>query len=264
MKYLNSDIKPSIIHYDLKPGTQHGPGRPLTPAANLLLVDGTVKITDFGLAKLAESSDSTGSIELTSQVAHRTHAPRSRHQGAGTYWYLPQECFTSNARISSKVDVWSIGVICYQCLYGIRPFGNDMPQQVRLFSQTRRPMCCSTSRRTRRCWAVPCSFPRSPRASARRPRCLARAASLPPTVAGVHPPVPHGRCGAAPRHPVPLRRPVPHHEDAVRVAGIFARRRQNVRNERGRLGDPGQPPCCPGAADGCGTARVTRMIRIAL
>ena len=42
-------------------------------------------------------------------------------QGAGTYWYLPPECFVvgkNPPKISSKVDVWSIGVIFYQCLYG--------------------------------------------------------------------------------------------------------------------------------------------------
>lgn len=42
-------------------------------------------------------------------------------QGAGTYWYLPPECFVvgkTPPKISSKVDVWSVGVIFYQCLYG--------------------------------------------------------------------------------------------------------------------------------------------------
>lgn len=42
-------------------------------------------------------------------------------QGAGTYWYLPPECFVvgkTPPKISSKVDVWSLGVIFYQCLYG--------------------------------------------------------------------------------------------------------------------------------------------------
>ena len=34
--------------------------------------------------------------------------------GAGTYWYLPPECFTESPKISSKVDVWSIGVIFFQ------------------------------------------------------------------------------------------------------------------------------------------------------
>ena len=66
LKYLNQ-IYPPIIHYDLKPG-------------NILMTptDG-VKITDFGLSKIVEMNDETG-LELTSQ-------------GAGTYWYLPPECF---------------------------------------------------------------------------------------------------------------------------------------------------------------------------
>ena len=32
-------------------------------------------------------------------------------QGVGTYWYLPPECFEQYAKISPKVDVWSIGKI---------------------------------------------------------------------------------------------------------------------------------------------------------
>lgn len=54
-------------------------------------------------------------------------------QGAGTYWYLPPECFNMKGpnppRISSKVDVWSAGVIFYQMLYGIRPFGEGQSQE---------------------------------------------------------------------------------------------------------------------------------------
>lgn len=44
-------------------------------------------------------------------------------QGAGTYWYLPPECFIvgrTPPKITSKVDVWSIGVIFYQMLYGVK------------------------------------------------------------------------------------------------------------------------------------------------
>uniref|UniRef100_A0A8C9T5M9 Tousled-like kinase 2 n=1 Tax=Scleropages formosus TaxID=113540 RepID=A0A8C9T5M9_SCLFO len=100
LKYLN-DIRPPIIHYDLKPG-------------NILLVNGTacgeIKITDFGLSKIMDddSYNSVDGMELTSQ-------------GAGTYWYLPPECFVVGKeppKISNKVDVWSVGVIFYQCLYG--------------------------------------------------------------------------------------------------------------------------------------------------
>ena len=54
-------------------------------------LSGEVKITDFGLSKVMDCSDD--SMELTSQ-------------GAGTYWYLPPECFVVGKeppKISSKV-----------------------------------------------------------------------------------------------------------------------------------------------------------------
>uniref|UniRef100_A0A674CF37 non-specific serine/threonine protein kinase n=1 Tax=Salmo trutta TaxID=8032 RepID=A0A674CF37_SALTR len=110
LRYLN-EIKPPIIHYDLKPG-------------NILLVDGTacgeIKITDFGLSKIMDD-DSYGAdgMDLTSQ-------------GAGTYWYLPPECFVVGKeppKISNKVDVWSVGIIFFQCLYGRKPFGHNQSQQ---------------------------------------------------------------------------------------------------------------------------------------
>merc|ERR1711998_202318 len=76
---------------------------------------GEVKICDFGLSKIV--SESCGeTMELTSQ-------------GAGTYWYLPPECFEENARISTKVDVWSMGVILFQMLFGKKPFGEGRSQE---------------------------------------------------------------------------------------------------------------------------------------
>ena len=110
----SSPKRPCIIHYDLKPGN--------------ILFDkhGGIKITDFGLSKIMEPADTeTTGIELTSQ-------------GAGTYWYLPPECFQCDQapKISSKVDVWSIGVIFYQMLYGKRPFGEGMTQDKILMDRT--------------------------------------------------------------------------------------------------------------------------------
>ena len=80
LAYLSSAQR-RVIHYDLKPG-------------NVLFDSaGRVKITDFGLSKVMEEAGGSEGLELTSQ-------------GAGTYWYLPPECFqTSSAppKISSKV-----------------------------------------------------------------------------------------------------------------------------------------------------------------
>lgn len=103
--YLNKRSQ-KIIHYDLKPG-------------NVLFDDlGVCKLTDFGLSKIVEEDVGSQGMELTSQ-------------GAGTYWYLPPECFElhKTPMISSKVDVWSAGILFYQMLFGKRPFGHDQTQE---------------------------------------------------------------------------------------------------------------------------------------
>ena len=87
-----------MIHYDLKP-------------ANIFLHNGIVKILDFGICKLMENPDESN-IELTSV-------------NVGTFWYLPPEVLdrSKTPQISTKVDIWSAGVIFYELLFKKKPFG---------------------------------------------------------------------------------------------------------------------------------------------
>ena len=101
LEYLNK-LPNKIIHYDLKP-------------ENIIFNNMEVKISDFGLAKIVESNNDK--VQLTSQ-------------GVGTYWYLPPECFDDrkNVDISSKVDIWSVGVILFEMFFRKKPFGQNYSQ----------------------------------------------------------------------------------------------------------------------------------------
>jgi mitogen-activated protein kinase 15 len=89
LKYIHSA---SIIHRDLKP-------------ANILLnSDCTLKIADFGLARLLTSSEDEAAQILTEYIATR--------------WYRAPEIVLGSQKYTRAIDVWSVGCIMAEMIMG--------------------------------------------------------------------------------------------------------------------------------------------------
>ncbi|HEX7188161.1 MAG TPA: serine/threonine-protein kinase, partial [Actinomycetes bacterium] len=89
-----------VIHRDVKPG-------------NILVTpDGEVKITDFGIAR------ATNSVPLTQTGAIM-----------GTAYYISPEQ-ASGGSVTPASDIYSLGIVAYECLTGRRPFAGNTPGSV--------------------------------------------------------------------------------------------------------------------------------------
>ncbi|MEO6943420.1 MAG: protein kinase, partial [Lacisediminihabitans sp.] len=92
---LHAAHSAGLVHRDIKPG-------------NLLITpDGRVKITDFGIARIADQVPLTA----TGQVM-------------GTVQYLSPEQ-ASGHPASPTTDIYSLGIVAYECLAGRRPFTGE-------------------------------------------------------------------------------------------------------------------------------------------
>src|SRR5437870_3482497 len=101
-----------IIHRDLKP-------------ANIKLKpDGTVKVLDFGLAKIAEQAAAAGSPEESPTV---TIGATRAGQILGTAAYMSPEQARGKT-VDKRADIWAFGVVLYEMLTGRRLFrGETVP-----------------------------------------------------------------------------------------------------------------------------------------
>ena len=111
---LEAAHEQGIIHRDLKP-------------ANIKVrPDGTVKVLDFGLAKLAEpgasGAESAGAVTMSPTIM----SPAMTQVGVilGTAAYMSPEQARGRT-VDRRADIWAFGVVFYEMLAGHRPFKGD-------------------------------------------------------------------------------------------------------------------------------------------
>jgi tetratricopeptide (TPR) repeat protein len=103
LRALQTAHKLGIIHRDLKP-------------ANIMVESEggreTVRVLDFGIATAITGSGQSG------------------EQGfAGSPYYMPPEQFM-NQDLGFYTDTYALGVILYECVTGVKPYGGSTPQEV--------------------------------------------------------------------------------------------------------------------------------------
>jgi CheY-like chemotaxis protein len=107
---LSAVHKFGILHRDIKPG-------------NVLVKDDlTAKLSDFGVARVSDSS-----ITMT-------------HEILGSPAYMNPEAFTSNKPVDNRSDIFSLGILSYELVTGKKPFQGETVNQMMNAIQKSRPV----------------------------------------------------------------------------------------------------------------------------
>lgn len=89
MDYLHNVLE--VVHRDIKPG-------------NILIdEEDNVKLSDFGVSEMMDSSKKT-------------------NRKMGTRQYLPPEVFSQDLVTAGAIDIWGMGITLFYFLHGKLPF----------------------------------------------------------------------------------------------------------------------------------------------
>ena len=107
--------------------------RDIKPRNCLITTDGTLKVTDFGLAKLLED-------DLGGDVSHiKPHNSGLSMTTMGTCTHMSPEQFKDAKQVDLRTDVYSFGIMLFQMASGNLPFNGENWKDLERMHATQRP-----------------------------------------------------------------------------------------------------------------------------
>jgi tetratricopeptide (TPR) repeat protein len=110
--------------------------RDIKPQNCLITEDRTLKVTDFGLAKML---DHANPADAESPGGESLSIEFTRTRVAGTPHYMSPEQFDKAKRVDVRADIYSFGVMLYQMLTGRLPFVGRTWQEFQQLHESRQP-----------------------------------------------------------------------------------------------------------------------------